>query len=152
MKKEQVLTQTKTLEGGEIMKKVEVVPDFYILGVNYEDLPDPKKIFEIREECNCWEMYGGPMCNNGGNYHSVIKVYEIPNTDYYLFVYGNTREDFIGDEYHGIIVIINGEPVYSITIRDDESYKLFDKDKAEKVIKSYAEDENYRIYYISEDE
>jgi hypothetical protein len=120
--------------------------------VNYEDLPDPKKIFEIREKCNCWEMYGGPMCNNGGNYHSVIKVYEIPNTDYYLFVYGNTREDFIGDEYSGIIVIINGEPVYSITIRDDESYELFDKDKAEKVIKSYAEDENYYIYYISEDE
>ena len=144
-------TQQKPI-GGEDMKKVEIVPDFYILSVNYEDLPNPKKIFEIREECDCWEMYGGPMCNNGGNYHSVIKVYEIPNTDYYLFVYGNTREDFIGDEYSGIIVIINGKPAYSITIRDDESYKLFDKDKAEKVIKSYAEDENYYIYYISEDE
>jgi hypothetical protein len=121
--------------------------------VNYEDLPEPKKILVIKEECDCWETYGGPMCNNGGNYHSVIKVYEITDTDY-LFVYGNTREDFVGDEYHGIIVLVDGKPVYSIAIRDDESYKLFDKDKAEKVIKSYAEDEKgkYYIYYIREDE
>jgi hypothetical protein len=131
------------------MKKVEVVPDFYILDVNYEDLPNPKKILIIKEKCDCWEIYGGPMCNNGGNYHSVIKVYEITDTDY-LFVYGNTREFFVGDEYYPII-IINEKPMYSLVIRDDESYELFDKEKAEKVIKSYAEDENYYIEYCDED-
>ncbi len=129
------------------MKKVKVVPDFYILDVKCEDLPDPKKVMVIRERCNCWDLYGDIKHNNGGNYHSEIRVYEIPE-GYYLFVYGNTREYFVGDEYYGYIILVGGKPAYSFLLRDDESYALYDKKKAKRIIKSYEEDENYYIDYI----
>ncbi len=127
------------------MKKVQVAT--YVLGVNYEDLPDPKKVLVIRERCNCWDLYGDIKHNDGGNYHSEIKVYEIPD-GYYLFVYGNTREYFVGDEYYGYIILVDDKPSYSFVLRDDESYALYDEKKAESIIKSYEEDENYYIDYI----
>ncbi len=130
------------------MKKVEVVPEFYIVGVNYEDLPHLKEVLVIAEKCDCWEKYGGVMHNNGGNYHSEIRVFEIPDTEYYLFVYGNTREYFVGDEYEGFIILIDDKPAYSFLLRDDESYALYDKEKTKRIIKSYEEDENYCLEYI----
>mgnify|MGYP000556530532 CR=1 FL=1 len=133
------------------MKKVSVVPDFYILGVNVEDLPEPKKVAVISEVCDCYDKYGGIMHINGGNYHSEIIVYEIPDTSYYLLKYGNTRETFEGDEYNGIIILINGKPAYGLLIRNDESYALYHKKKARKILKSYEEDENYYVVYHNED-
>ena len=87
------------------------------------------------------------MHNNGGNYHDVIEVFEIPNTEYYLFIYGNTREDFLEDEYYDYYILVDGKPAYSFLLRSDESYALYNKEKAERVIKSYEEDENYYIDY-----
>jgi hypothetical protein len=129
------------------MVKVEVVPDFYLLGVNPEDLPDLRKVLVIGEKCNCYELYGAIKHVDGGNYHSMIVIYEVPDTDYYIFRYGNTREDFCGDEYHGWVVLINDEPRYSFFVRSDESYALYDKEKAQKIIRSYEADENYYINY-----
>jgi len=129
------------------MAKVEVVPDYYVLEINPEDLPDPKKILTIKERCDCFELYNSVMHNNGGNYHSVIVVYEIPNTDYYIFRYGNTRENFCNDEFHLWVILVNDEPKYSFLIRSDESYALYSKEKAVKLLKFYEEDENYYIDY-----
>jgi hypothetical protein len=126
---------------------VKVVPDYYVLEISPEDLPNLKKVLSINEVCDCYEKYGSIMHNNGGNYHSVIVVYEIPNTDYYIFRYGNTREDFCNDEYHLWVVLINDEPKYSFLIRSDESYELCSRDEAKEIIKSYEEDENYYIDY-----
>ena len=132
----------------EAMVKVEIVPDYYVLEkVNPEDLPDPKKVLTIKERCDCFELYNSVMHNNGGNYHSVIVVYEIPNTDYYIFRYGNTRENFCNDEFHLWVILVNDEPKYSFLIRSDESYALYSKEKAVKLLKFYEEDENYYIDY-----
>ncbi len=125
--------------------KVEVVPNFYV-GVDFEDiekLPDPR--FVIQERCNCFELYGDIKHNNGGNYHSETRVYEVPNTNYYIFVHGNTREYFVGDQYEEMIVIVNGEPRYGFLLRDDEIVAVYNRKKAERIIKSYEEDENYYV-------
>ncbi len=126
--------------------KVAVVPSFYVLGVNFEDLEYlPKPRFVIQEKCNCYELYGDVKHVNGGNYHAEIRVYEVPGTDYYIFVYGNTREYFIGDQYEEMIVLISDKPKYGFLLRDDESVAVYNRKKAERVIKSYKEDENYYV-------
>ncbi len=126
--------------------KVEVVPSFYVLGVNFEDLEDlPKPRFVIQEECDCFELYGETKHVNGGNYHTEIKVYEVPDINYYIFIYGNTREHFIGDQYEEMVVLINGKAKYGFLLRDDESVAVYNRKKAERIIKSYKEDENYYV-------
>ncbi len=126
--------------------KVAVVPSFYVLGANFEDLEAlPKPRFVIQEKCDCYELYGETKHTDGGNYHAEIRVYEIPDTNYYVFVYGNTREYFVGDQYEEMIVVVNGKPKYGFLLREDESVAVYNRKKAERIIKSYEEDENYYV-------
>ena len=53
-------------------------------------LPELDPVMELQEPCDCWEKYGGPMHNDGGNYHSRIRVFEITPC-VYLAVFGDTR-------------------------------------------------------------
>ena len=122
--------------------KIEVVPDFYFIDVEVEKLPDPK--FIIREICNCSDDI---KHINGGNYHSEIRIYEVPNTGYFIFVYGNTRETFCDDEYSKMIVTINGTAKYWFWLRYDESFAIYNKRKAKAIIKSYENDDYYIDYY-----
>jgi hypothetical protein len=124
--------------------RVEIVPDFYA-GINPENLQNLERVrvLTISEKCNCDPEDIKHI--NGGNYHSEIRVYRISN--YYIFIYGNTRETFEGDQYYLWVVLIDGKAEYSFTIRSDESYAIYESQTAEKIIKSYEEDEDYYVYY-----
>ncbi len=39
-----------------------------------DSLPKLECVMELEEPCNCFDEYGGPMHNDGGNYHSRIKL------------------------------------------------------------------------------
>ena len=66
-------------------------------------LPKLEPSIEILEPCNCWEQFGSPMCSNGGNYHSTIKIYKIA-PDLFLTVWGDTREVFSVFEFKYIVI------------------------------------------------
>ncbi len=111
-----------------------------------DSLPALEHVMLIEEICNCWEKYGGPMCNDGGNYHSRIRIYEITPC-VYLAVYGDTREVFSVDEYKYMVVWVEDQPMGVVVAKSHDCCHLMKKDEAEELIKAYSEDKDYVVYY-----
>jgi hypothetical protein len=145
--------QQKTLGGGKAMKKArkQVEVATYSL-YDCDELGSLEKVCKIVEACDCYELYGSIKHNNGGNYHSVIEVWRIPNTNFYIFIYGSTRETFEGDDFYTYYILVDGKPMYCFTIRSDESYALYNGRKAKKIIRKYERDENFTVYYYRDEE
>jgi hypothetical protein len=108
-------------------------------------LPFLEPLIELREPCNCWELHGAPMCNNGGNYHSIIKIFKINETgSLFLVVFTDTREFF--SEYEVKYIVVNGGVV---RVKDQDGYTLSSKEELEELIEGCLRD-GYRIYYAEE--
>jgi hypothetical protein len=108
-------------------------------------LPELDPVMELQEPCNCYEEYGGPMHNDGGNYHSRIKIYEITPC-IYLAVYGDTREAFNMSDYKYIVVWIENEPLGLVVAKTYDCCHLLKREELEGFVKGYEED-GYSIYY-----
>jgi hypothetical protein len=108
-------------------------------------LEELSPVVVMEEPCDCWERYGGPMHNDGGNYHSRVRVYEITPC-VYLAVYGDTREAFSVDDYKYMVVWVEDEPVGVIVAKTHDCCHLLKKEELEGFVKSY-EEEGYSIYY-----
>ncbi len=165
--------QTKTLEGGEAMLDCKydrdereycdrgVLGNVYVESFRYDDvyglngkeelarlidsLPALEHVMLIEEPCDCWERYGGSMHNDGGNYHSRIRVYEITPC-VYLAVYGDTREAFSMDEFKYMVVWVEDQPVGLVVAKTHDCCHLLKREELEEFVKGY-EEEGYSIYY-----
>jgi hypothetical protein len=100
---------------------------------------------ELEEPCDCWERYQDVKHNDGGNYHSRIRLYEI-SPCVYLAVYGDTREAFNVDEFKYMVVWIEDEPIGLVVAKTHDCCHLLKKEELEDFVKDY-EEEGYSIYY-----
>ena len=110
-----------------------------------DSLPVLEHVMVLEEPCNCWEKYDGIMHNDGGNYHSRIRVYEITPC-IYLAVYGDTRESFSMDEFKYIVVWVEEEPLGLVVAKTHDCCKLLKREEMEDFVKGYEED-GYSIYF-----
>jgi hypothetical protein len=110
-----------------------------------DSLPELEPFMELEEPCDCWERYGGTMHNDGGNYHSRIRVYEI-SPCVYLAVFGDTREAFSVDEFKYMIVWVEDEPVGLVVAKTHDCCDLLKKEEVQEFVKNYQQ-EGYSIYY-----
>jgi hypothetical protein len=108
-------------------------------------LPALEHVMVIEEPCDCWEKYGDIKHNDGGNYHSRIRVYEITPC-VYLAVYGDTREPFSMDEFKYMVVWVEDEPVGLVVAKTHDCCHLLKRKELEGFVKGY-EEEGYSIYY-----
>jgi len=109
-----------------------------------DSLPALEHVMLIEEPCDCWERYGGPMHNDGGNYHSRIKIYEITPC-VYLAVYGDTRSAFSMDDYKYMVVWVEDEPAGLVVAKTHDCCHLLKREELEGFVKGY-EQEGYSIY------
>jgi hypothetical protein len=109
-----------------------------------DNLPALEHAMLIEEPCDCWERYGGPMHNDGGNYHSRIRIYEITPC-VYLAVYGDTREAFSVDEFKYMVVWVEDQPVGLVVAKTHDCCHLLKREELEGFVKGY-EEEGYSIY------
>jgi len=110
-----------------------------------DSLAELEYVMVLEEPCNCWEEYGGPMHNDGGNYHSRIRIYEITPC-VYLAVYGDTREAFSMDDYKYIIVWVEDEPVGVVVAKTHDCCQLLKREELDEFVKSY-EQEGYEVWH-----
>jgi hypothetical protein len=110
-----------------------------------DSLPELEPFMELEEPCDCWERYGEVKHNDGGNYHSRIRVYEITPC-VYLAVYGDTREAFSVDEFKYMVVWIEDEPVGVVVAKAHDCCHLLKREELDEFVKGY-EEEGYSIYY-----
>jgi hypothetical protein len=108
-------------------------------------LPELDPVMELQEPCDCWEKYGEPMHNDGGNYHSRIRVFEITPC-VYLAVFGDTREAFSMSDYKYIIIWVEDEPLGLVVAKIHDCCHLLKREELEEFVKGYEED-GYSIYY-----
>jgi len=104
-------------------------------------------IATIRERCNCYEIYGSIMHHNGGNYHSIKRLYKVPDTSVYVLTHEDTREVFSADECFDVVIFRGGEAVGVICLKSGEWCQLLTEEEAKKTLKSYEEDDAYYIKY-----
>jgi hypothetical protein len=110
-----------------------------------DGLPELEPFMELEEPCDCWEKYGDVKHNDGGNYHSRIRVYEITPC-VYLAVYGDTREAFSVDEYKYMVVWVEDEPAGEVVAKTHDCCRLLKREELDEFVKGY-EQEGYSIYY-----
>jgi hypothetical protein len=115
------------------------------LAKTIDGIPELEYVMELVEPCDCWERYGGPMHNDGGNYHSRIRVYEI-SPCVYLAVYGDTREAFSVDEFKYMVAWAEDEPVGVVVAKTHDCCRLLKREELDEFVKDY-EQEGYSIYY-----
>jgi hypothetical protein len=128
-----------------------------VYGLNKKDwltelvdrLPVIEPFMEIKELCNCWEAYGSPMCNNGGNYHSVIQLYQITPC-ISLALFKDTRELFNVEELLYYIIEIDGEPKAVIVAKAFETIQLLKRSELTKFIKKYKKKRDYVVYALED--
>ena len=106
-----------------------------------DNLPALEYAILIEEPCDC----GDVRHNDGGNYHSRIRVYEITPC-VYLAVYGDTREAFNVEEFKYIIVWVEDEPLGLVVAKIHDCCHLLKREELEEFVKGYEED-GYSIYY-----
>jgi hypothetical protein len=152
--------QNQTFEGGEAMQKY--LPDdrelwwssclgnvsLYVY--DYEEGVDRfielTPFVRIYEKCDCLERFNDIRHNDGGWYHRIIRVFKI-TPEIYIASYEDTRDTFYADELRYAVVYIGGDAIGKITLKEGEWAELLKREEAEKLIKSYEEDQNYRVYY-----
>jgi len=110
-----------------------------------DSLPALEPVIVLEEPCDCWERYGDVRHNDGGNYHSRVRVYEITPC-VYLAVYGDTREAFSMDEFKYMVVWVEGKPVGLVVAKTHDCCKLLKREELEGFVKSY-EEEGYSVYF-----
>jgi len=110
-------------------------------------LPTLEPIVEIREKCNCSEIYNEIKHVDGGNYHAVVKLFEVAPKEF-IVSYGDTRELFDISERLYIVVKLNEEPVGYITLKSGEVAEVITAEEAEKLLRYYEEAEDYTVYYV----
>ncbi len=112
-----------------------------------DKLPVIEPFMEIKEICDCWERFGHPMCNNGGNYHSTIQLYQItPCVSLALFK--DTRELFSVEELMYYIIEVDGEPKAVIVAKAFETIQLLKRNELMKFIKKYEKKKEYVVYAL----
>jgi hypothetical protein len=110
-----------------------------------DSLSGLKPFMELEEPCDCWERYQDVKHNDGGNYHSRIRVYEI-SPCVYLAVFGDTREAFSDDEFKYMVVWVEDEPIGLVVAKTHDCCHLLKKEEVEEFVKGY-EEQGYSIYY-----
>jgi len=110
-----------------------------------DSLPALEPVIMLEEPCDCWEKFGHIMHNDGGNYHSVIRIYEITPC-VYLVVYGDTREAFSMYEFKYMVVWVEGKPVGLVVAKTHDCCKLLKREELEGFVKSY-EEEGFSVYF-----
>jgi hypothetical protein len=113
-------------------------------------LPELGLVMELREPCNCYDEYGGSMHSDGGNYHSVIRVYEI-SPCVYLALHGDSREAFSLSDLKYFVVWVGGRAIGTITAKTYDCISLLKKEELETFLRDYEED-GYSVYYYYKDE
>ena len=76
-------------------------------------MPYLEPVVEIREKCNCIELFGYIRHNDDGVYHTVIEVYEI-TPDEFVVCYRDTRELFDISEAVYVVVELDGEEIFQL--------------------------------------
>ncbi|MFZ8785645.1 hypothetical protein [Thermocrinis sp.] len=109
-----------------------------------DSLPELEYVMVLEEPCDCWERYGEVKHNDGGNYHSRIRVYEITPC-VYLAVYGDTREVFSMDDYKYTVVWVEDQPVGVVVAKSHDCCHLLKREELDGFVKGY-EEEGYSIY------
>jgi hypothetical protein len=110
-----------------------------------DSLPALEHVMVLEEPCDCWERYGDVKHNDGGHYHSVIRIYKITPC-VYLAVYGDTREAFSMDEFKYMVVWVEEEPLGLVVAKTHDCCKLLKREELEGFVKGY-EEEGYSIYF-----
>jgi len=110
-----------------------------------DSLPALEHVILIEEPCDCWERFNDVRHNDGGHYHSVIRIYEITPC-VYLAVYGDTREAFSMDEFKYMVVWVEDRPVGLVVAKTHDCCHLLKREELEDFVKGY-EEEGYSIYY-----
>jgi hypothetical protein len=122
--------------------------DFYNHEEAYEyvitNLPNLEPVVEIIEKCNC-HVYGSVKHVDGGNYHSIVKLFEITPNEF-IVCYGDTRELFDISERIYVVIQLNNEVIGYITLKAGEVAEVITKEEAEKLLKYYEETEDYTVY------
>jgi hypothetical protein len=110
-----------------------------------ESLNNLTPIATIYERCDCWKRFGVVRHNDGGWYHDIIRLYQI-TPHIYLATHENTRDAFSASELRYVVIFVKGEPIGKLTLKEGEWAELLRKDEAESLLRSYQEDDNYRVY------
>jgi hypothetical protein len=96
----------------------------------------------IEEKCNCGEQV---RHFNGGNYHEVKRVFKITE-EVYLLTHEDTREPFEASELRYVVLWFKNDVIGKVVLKTGEWAELITKEEAEKLVKAYKEEENYRVY------
>jgi hypothetical protein len=99
----------------------------------------------LEEPCDCLEKYDDVKHNDGGNYHSRIRIYEITPC-VYLAIYGDTREAFSMDEFKYMVVWVEDQPEGVIVAKTHDCCHLLKREELDEFVKSY-EQEGYEVIY-----
>jgi hypothetical protein len=99
----------------------------------------------LEEPCDCFEKYDDVKHNDGGNYHSRIRIYEITPC-VYLAIYGDTREVFSMDEFKYMVVWVEDQPEGVIAAKTHDCCHLLKREELDEFVKSY-EQEGYEVIY-----
>jgi hypothetical protein len=100
----------------------------------------------ICERCDCVERWGDVRHNDGGWYHSIIRLYQI-TPHIYVASHEDSRDAFSASELRNVVIFVKGEPVGKLTLKEGEWAELLRKDEAESLLRSYQEDDNFKVYY-----
>ena len=111
-------------------------------------LPVLEYVVLVEEPCDCMQKYGDIKHNDGGNYHSIVRIYMITPC-VYLAVHGDTRELFSADERKYIVVIVDGKPLGVIRAKSHDCCDLLKREELDEFIRNY-EEKGYSIYYCGE--
>jgi len=103
-------------------------------------------LIRIYEKCDCTKRFNTIQHNDGGWYHRIIRVFKI-TPEIYIASYEDTRDIFYAGELRYAVVYVNGDAVGKIPLKEGEWAELLKREETEKLIKSYEEDQSYRVYY-----
>ena len=133
-------------ELGNVSVESYAVCDGRVAGL-VDGLEELSPVMVMEEGCDCWEKYGEVRHNDGGNYHSRVRVYEITPC-VYLAVYGDTREAFSMDDYKYIVVWVDGRAVGMIVCKAQDCFQLLKREELDEFVEGYAQ-EGYEVYRVS---
>jgi hypothetical protein len=113
---------------------------------NIRYLINLKPVLIIRERCNC---DGQIRHFDGGNYHSVKRVFKITD-EVYLLTHEDTREPFEASELRYVVLWFKDDVVGKVVLKTGEWAELITKEEVEELLKAYKEDKNYQVYTYEE--
>jgi hypothetical protein len=115
-------------------------------GLGVDCLAEPTPFIRIYEKCDCMERFNTIRHNDGGWYHRIIRLFRI-TPEIFIASYEDSRDVFYASELRYAVVLVNGERVGKVVLKEGEWCELLRKDEAEKLIRAYGEDEDYTVYY-----